>query len=307
MLSRVADSLYWLGRYLERAEHTARMAEVNLGLLLESTAVPMETRMARLLRSLHDPLDESVNAADPEAVSRALLFDLSTRASIASCISLARENARQVREQISSEMWEELNRYYLAARVWDGSEAEYLLFVRRQLHLFDGVTASTLPRGEGWYFLRAGRFLERAISIARFIETFLRTQQSPPDHLELAGFLRCCTAYEAACKTWTASLNLDQACAYLIMESGFPHSLRFCFNEVKRALERLPSPEGQDSNRAVRLAARLDSQLGYGSYDDLRSSGLENWLEDTQRQAYAIHNAILTGYVDYSIARSLSA
>jgi uncharacterized alpha-E superfamily protein len=163
MLSRVADSLYWMSRYLERAEHTARLLSVGLNQTLDQTPQSAAPRWGRTLAALQTPLPSD----DPYTITRVLTFDAANPGSISSCIALARENARQVREQISSEMWEQLNRLYLRvkeaniAELWEGEPQEFFQAVKEGAHLFQGITDATMSHGEGWHFIEVGRYLER--------------------------------------------------------------------------------------------------------------------------------------------------
>ena len=161
MLSRVADSLYWMSRYLERAEHTARLVSVNLHLTLDRTPADSAHHWGRLLSSLRmpPPAPESMTSADQ---TNGATLDLTNRDAIAASIGAARENARQVREQISSEMWEQMNRLFLAVRrdvpdaSWTSHTHEFLSSVMEGVHLFQGITDATMTHGEGWQVHRAG-------------------------------------------------------------------------------------------------------------------------------------------------------
>src|SRR3954453_13874499 len=167
MLSRVADSLYWMARYMERAEHTARVVSVNLNQTLDRTPEAAMASWGRLVASLPPPpVGPGAPMAPPDAV------DLANRDAIAACVAAARENARQVREQISSEMWEELNRLFLQVRrtsmeqIWYAEPHKFLNSVKEGIYLFQGITDTTMSHSEGWYFIRVARFLERATATA---------------------------------------------------------------------------------------------------------------------------------------------
>ncbi len=166
MLSRVADSLYWMSRYLERAEHTARLIDVDFQLRLDYATESGPGRWLRLLEALQIPVPPG-GKIDAASLAYALTLERSNPSSIVSCISAARENLRQVREQCSSEMWEQLNRLYLQVLGTPAGEAWLLhsqLFFRGVLdgaHLFHGVTDSTMSHGEGWHYIQLGRYVER--------------------------------------------------------------------------------------------------------------------------------------------------
>src|SRR5579871_916044 len=147
MLSRVAESLYWMSRYLERAEHTARVIKVQLNLMLERETKDDERHWRRMLRSLAIETGE-LKEIEAQGVAEALIHSTASRSSIVSCVMAARENARQVREQISSEMWEQLNRMFHEVKRDDGEEAsdftDFLQAIKDDIHLFQGITDSTM-------------------------------------------------------------------------------------------------------------------------------------------------------------------
>src|SRR5258708_1481252 len=168
---------------------------------------------------------------------------------MASIVS-AREKARQVREQISSEMWEQLNRLFHESRrlgtaqSWKAEPQELLHMVVHNSHEFQGVTDSTMIHGEGWHFIQAGRFMERVQSPARLIDVhcdeFLSDDREPVNasgHMEWIGLLRRCTAFEAYCKVHTAEMRPERVAEFLLMNPDFPHSVRFGVGELRRSLE----------------------------------------------------------------------
>src|SRR5262245_60747437 len=166
MLSRVADSLYWTSRYLERAEHTARLVNVNLNLMLDESPESAARRWDRVRLSLHaPPLPDAVN--DAYRITELMTFDTTNQSSIVSCIEMARDNLRHVREQISSEMWEHLNRLFHQIRrnriadLWNLGPHEFYRSITEGMHLFQGITDSTMTHGEGWQFIQIGRYIER--------------------------------------------------------------------------------------------------------------------------------------------------
>src|ERR1700752_5355196 len=186
MLSRVADSLYWMSRYLERAEHTARWIEVDLQLRLHQSPGSAAGRWLRLLNALQTlgPEDAKVDAA---SITHLLTLARTNPSSILSCVAAARENLRQVREQWSSEMWEQLNRLYLQVSNTSKTESwllnSHIFFraVQEGAHLFQGVTDSTISHGEGWQYIQLGRYVERIDTLARLIGAHFVILTHPPD------------------------------------------------------------------------------------------------------------------------------
>src|SRR5215213_8344159 len=204
MLSRVADSLYWMSRYLERAEHTARLIEVNLNLMLDQSPASAGRRWGGLLASLHAP-PQPDGANDAYRITQLMTFDVSNETSIMSCIATARDNLRQVREQISSEMWEHLNRLYLQVKsnsiedVWNVGPHEFFRSVREGAHLFQGITDSTMSHGDGWQFIQVGRHIERAGATASLLDIYFQDffdtksqNVAATSYLDWVGLLKSC-------------------------------------------------------------------------------------------------------------------
>jgi len=177
MLSRVADSLYWMSRYLERAENTVRQLDVTMSLMLDTSDTSAETRWERMMHALGKPKGMEWNG-DMDAMARKLVFDNTNGASVTFCVNGARENARQVREEISSEQWQRLNRLFHqmhsphAQAQFRANINDALASVVDGIHLFKGVSDTTMIHGQGWQFIRLGRYLERAYSTATLLEVY---------------------------------------------------------------------------------------------------------------------------------------
>src|SRR4051794_5612024 len=285
MLSRVADSLYWMCRYLERAEHASRLVDVHLNLMLDQTLDLADERWQRVAAYLGIGLKDDM-AKDAHSLLYLIAFDLNSSCSILSCIMSARENARQVREQISSEMWEQLNRLFHEVRragvddVREAQPLEFAVVVRQGMHLLEGITDSTMSHGEGWHFIQLGRYLERAAGTATLLDVHFRTfNYSDPkiaeaEHLEWLGLLKSCTAFEAFCKVYTADLRPWKIAEFLLLDQDFPHSVRFSVRRVQAALEALAdSSQRSRTEHLDKLAGRLNSSLSYGSIDEILASG----------------------------------
>ncbi len=322
MLSRVADSLYWMSRYLERAEHTTRLLEVNLNLMLDENESAAERRWQRVLQVLGSP-KQVTWTGDPYSLTRTLTFDTTYKGSILACIISARENARHVREQISTEQWHRLNSLYLDVTKpgldrmnAGGSEQpnEFLQQVMEAVHQFQGVSDSTMSHGEGWQFIQVGRYIERASATAMLLEAYHEDLWSEPDrsaegneYLEWMGLLRSATAFEAYCKVYTADLTPERILEFLLLDEDFPHSLRFAIDSLQRALTAIDKDSA--INRAEplrRLAGRLQASLSYSSVDEILNQDVVAYLRGIQVQCREIHNTIYELYVDYSIQAALA-
>src|ERR1700679_1393019 len=177
ILSRVADSLYWMSRYLERAENTVRQLDVTMNLMLDAGSASPETRWTQLVAALGNPTGLEWNG-DLEAMAGKLIFDPLNHASVTYSVNGARENARQIREEISTEQWQRLNRLYhqmhspQAQSQFRANVSDFLSSIVDGIHLFKGVSDTTMIHGEGWQFIRLGRYLERAYATATLLEVY---------------------------------------------------------------------------------------------------------------------------------------
>ncbi|MDE1160362.1 MAG: alpha-E domain-containing protein [Acidobacteriaceae bacterium] len=327
MLSRVADSLYWMSRYLERAEHTARLLDVNLNLMLDENANSADHRWERLLASLGKPKQVKWEG-NPYDLMHALTFDVANKSSVLNCIMKARENARHVREQISTEQWHRLNSLYLEVtrpelrtmmkveeeQPTGDAPAAFLQQVMEAVHQFQGVTDSTMSHGEGWHFIQVGRFLERAAATAILLEAYqgdLWAQTEPTidgnEYLEWMGLLRSATAFEAYCKVYTADLTPEKILEFLVLDEEFPHSIRFSIESIREALDKIQDDAGGTRAESLRkMAGRAAAALSYASVDEILAGNVVAYLHNIQAQCQEIHEAIYHLYVDYSIQAALA-
>jgi uncharacterized alpha-E superfamily protein len=318
MLSRVADSLYWMSRYLERAEHTARLIEVDLQLRLDQSPESGAGRWLRLLNALQTPGPEDPKI-DAASITHLLTLERTNPSSILSCVSAARENLRQVREQCSTEMWEQLNRLYL--QVSNTSKAESWLlnshiFFRAVLegaHLFQGVTDSTMSHGEGWQYIQLGRYVERTDTLARLIGTHFGSLTQPPDqaveseeYLEWVGLLKSCAAFEAYCKTYTAEMRPLRVAEFLLLNPEFPHSVRFSVDMVHASLARIGEMTERKAEQPVRLAGRLQATLNFSQIEEILASGASAYVDSVRFQCAQAHTAIHQVYFDYSVESAMA-
>ncbi len=320
MLSRVADNLYWMSRYLERAEHAARLLDVNLNLMLDESPSSADRRWRRVLAALGNPPNLAWSG-DAYQVAQILTFDPGNRSSITSCITAARENARQVREEISTEQWQRLNHLFHQVTRHKPNEtddvlpSDFLLAVIEGVHLIQGVTDSTMSHGEGWHFIRVGRYIERACATATLLDLYHREFWGPSDQtpegsecLEWIGLLRSCTAFEALCKVYTADFSPDRIIEFLLLNSEFPHSLRYSIDSLQNALEAIHGGGGKRrATQLTRLAGRLQASLGFGQISEILSQDVGSYLQGILRQCREIHETIYELYVNYSIHTALAS
>jgi uncharacterized alpha-E superfamily protein len=319
MLSRVADSLYWMSRYLERAENTVRQLDVTMNLMLDPGGASAETRWERFVAALGRPQGLEWNG-DLEEMTRGLVFDTSNHASVIYCVNCARENARQVREEISSEQWQRLNRLFhhihapntqLQAR---DNLSDVLASVLDGIHLFKGVTDTTMLHGQGWQFIRLGRYLERAYATATLLEVFHPDLVSLPDHehsgykyLEQVGLLRCCTAFEAYCQVYTADVDAERILEFLVLNRDFPHAIRYCIDGTLQAIDSIQRSGGRRPPEELRaVIGRLHAMMGYTTVSEIISGDAAAFLHSIRVQCMAIHEQLYRHYVHYSIQSALT-
>jgi uncharacterized alpha-E superfamily protein len=319
MLSRVAESLYWMARYLERAEHTARLIDVDFELRLDQSPEAASGRWWRLLEALQAPPPED-GKIDATTLTHILTLDKENSSSIISCVAAARENLRQVREQCSSAMWEQLNRLYLQVNSTTASEAwllhSYIFFraVRDGAHLFHGVTDSTMSHGEGWQYIQLGRYVERTDSVARLIGAYFSRLPYTVDqaveseeYLEWVGLLKSCAAFEAYCKRYTAELRPLRVAEFLLLNPQFPHSVRFSVDKVHCALQAIAELTDRKAEQPVRLAGRLSAALSFSQIDEVMASGANAYVDSVREQCGQAHTAIHQIYFDYPVEAALAA
>jgi uncharacterized alpha-E superfamily protein len=319
MLSRVGDSLYWMSRYLERAENTVRQLDVTMGLMLDTSDTSAEKRWQRMMTSLGKVTELDWNG-DLESMARKLVFDSTNHASVTFCVNGARENARQVREEISSEQWQRLNRLFhqmhspLAQAQFRSSINDYLASVVDGIHLFKGVSDTTMIHGQGWQFIRLGRYLERAYATATLLEVYQTDLFHAPErehsgyqYLELVGLLRCCTSFEAYCQVYTADLTPDRILEFLLLNRDFPHAIRYCVDGIRHAIESIQRTGGRrPPDELTAVIGRLHAQLGYTNIAEILTGDTGAFLHAIREQSMRIHELIYRYYVDYSIQSALA-
>lgn len=313
MLSRVADHLYWMSRYMERAENLARLVQVNSELLLDAEAVgtgELATYWQPVLAAtaLEELFYKHHPAANPEQVAAFLTVEAENPTSIISCISEARENARTIRDQISDEMWSELNALYLftkreGVQLFQRSPQSFYDKIIQSSLLFDGITAATLPRNEGWQFLQVGRFLERADKTSRFLDIRSHNLISNPDDdalgsIQWSSILRSCSAFAPYRRLFGSEISTERVLELLIFSTDFPRSVRFCARQADDLLHEISgTATGQFTNAAEKLSGTLLADLNFSGPSDVLTRGLHEYIDDLQIKLNKVGEAVLGTYV----------
>jgi uncharacterized alpha-E superfamily protein len=313
MLSRVADSLYWMSRYFERADHCARVLEANHNLMLNPSKTAIEDRWHRITENLG--LGPESSSLEPQAAMLELMTDSGNQSSIVSCITGARENASQVREQISSEMWERLNQLYHEVtqmatqfrRSRDFDVQPIFTTMREGTYKFYGVTAATISHGEAWHFIQLGKYMERACALPSFMDAVFASA-SALDDLDWVGVLSSCSAFEAYCKVYTADMRPDKVAEFLLLNSEFPQTVRYSVEQMQTALRAISRPASDENfHRVERIVGRLCSSLAFAEIEDLITRDFGKFLAQIVQQCETLHTVMHETYIDYPVQTAFEA
>lgn len=313
MLARVADSLYWIGRYVERAEHICRLSDVMLNATLDRTDAA--TQVAHIaLAAVGDT--ESDRIANPYDAAMALVLDREDPGSIVSSLARARENARQVRDQITTETWERLNFVFLrmtspeAQKAFTDGSSVFLHETIADLHLFKGAADATMSHGEGWRFLLLGMYLERAQLSARLLEVCFGDASRPTltDHFALTSVLRMGCALEPYLRAYTADIQPRLILRFLLLDEDFPRSLRFSTAQIEEHLTSLTKSLAVSPDVSPeRLAGRLRARMQYADMHEIDALGARTFLATIGEECAAIHDALHETFVAYPLELRLPA
>lgn len=317
MLSRVADSIYWMSRYIERAENVARFVDVNLNLMLD-LPVGSTQQWQPLVDTAGDSQEFAARygEATEQNVIRFLTFDAHNVNSIESCLRMARENARSVREAISSEMWEQVNQFYLmvhsgvaARKVILNDPHEFFASVKTASQLFAAVSDSTMSHNEAWHFQRLGRELERADKTSRLLDVkyFLLLPTvtdvgTTADDIQWAAVLRSASAFEMYRKEF-GRISPDHVVAFLLLDTHFPRAIQYCLQCARESVHAISgTAAGMFRNPAERLLGELCSELAYSSIDDIIGAGLHEYLDRLQTRMNGVSDGIYETFFAVRVA-----
>lgn len=319
MLSRVANSIYWMTRYLERAENVARFIDVNLHMMLDF-AIEENKQWKPLVITTGDYnlFYQLYDKANQQNIVHFLTFNKQNPNSIISCLRSARDNAKSVREIISSEMWEQVNKFYFMILNAEKSETpvdspnEFYTRVKQECHLFTGITDATMNHGEGWHFARLGRHIERADKTSRILDVkyFILLPRpedvgSPIDNIQWAALLKSASALEMYRKKFQQIVPRNIA-AFLILDREFPRAIRYCVIKAGESLNMITGADkGTFHNEAERELGRLKAELDYARIDEIIQHGLHEYLVDyIQVKLNNVGNAIFDTFFNINTITS---
>jgi uncharacterized alpha-E superfamily protein len=310
MLSRVADAIYWMSRYLERAENIARLIDVDLQLMLDK-ATEEQAQWEPLASITGDVkwFHEKYGPATQESITKFLTFDREYPNSIISCLTAARENARSIRDVISSEFWQETNRFYLTVNDSKAEEEaglrphQFYEQLRRHGYLCNGVCDFTMTHNDGWHFSQVGRLLERADKTTRILDVkyFMLLPKPddvgrPIDVIQWSAVLNSASAFEMHRRRYR-EIQPTNVAEFLIAARGFPRSIYFSLDKAEISLRAITgSPPGTFVNEVEQKLGALRAELSFVNVSEIVSSGLHEFLDNLQRRMNAIDNAMQAAY-----------
>ena len=310
MLSRVADSLYWINRYVERAENLSRFVEVSEAMALDCPPGSAEPWLPLIDASGdRDLFDQLCPGGGPDEVVRFLVNHPDNPNSIVNCIAIARENARQIREVITTEMWEQINGMYWTLQddndsFWRQPPQEQLREIRRACQLFYGITDATLSRDLSWQFSRLGRLIERADKTTRILDVkYFLLLPSPDevggvlDELQWISLLRSAGAYQMFRQARQQAIEPKAVAAFLLLDPIFPRSVRYCLERISDTLAIIRGSAVPGAPDELECLAGLTlARWSYTRIDALISGGLHESIDALQSDLNRLHDLIETRY-----------
>jgi uncharacterized alpha-E superfamily protein len=292
MLSRTADHLYWMSRYIERAENTARLLDIAYQTSLQPQSADESEQTWRSLISiseLNTLFAGKYSVINGRHVMEFMVADESNLSSIFNCLRAARENARAVRGSLTTEVWETMNQTWLEFRrlLREGAlqrdPSQFFEWVKYRSHLSRGVTVGTMLQDEAFHFIRIGSFLERADNTARLLDVkFYRQEQTQGEHDAARDFyywsavLRSVSGFEIYRKVYSNVIQPDKVAELLILRPDMPRSLSHCLTRMLANLKRVANPQ---SGETLRRVGRLEAKLAFGSIDEILAEGLHPFLD----------------------------
>ncbi len=310
MLSRAAETLYWMARYIERAEDITRLLAVNFDALLDIR--PEDTRAGWLplvtITGDEELFLESYKDVTPRSVIEFMLWHPQNENAVVACINRARENARTVREQISSEMWEHINRLYF--RVNDlkrnsilRNPSEFFNQIRNGSQAFEGITTATLTHGDSYRFMQLGMYLERADKTARILHakySYINRldEDSAETYPQLIALLRSCSAFEPFRRAAQGELTIERVVDYLMSDKSFPRAILFCLIRSLQSLDAL----GNDNallgrfEHPRRTLGRLSADLEYLNSHEVLGEGMDPYLNQLLVRLNSIGDDVARAY-----------
>ena len=312
MLSRVANTMYWMNRYIERAENYARFMDVNFNLSLES-APDAEQQWKPLVATTGDwPLYKSLyEQVSKKKVIYFLGFDPENPNSIYNCIIRARENARAIRPEITKEVWEQINAIHffvkegLEKKLWKSNDPRaFFKKIREDCQLLYGILDATISRSDGWHFGKIGQLIERADKTSRVIDVKYHILLTTPeevggsqDLMQWAALLKSVSAYDMYRKKY-GKLTAKNITEFLILDKRFPRSILCCLIEAEKSLQEITGSTGGFSCAAEKQLGKLKSDLEFEAVSDIFNRGLHQYLDEFQKQLNLVSESLYDSFFE---------
>lgn len=312
MLARTADNLFWLARYMERADYVARLLQVagQMSAVRVDDDRSSEWESAIVASGCSAGYFERHDTVDEEQVIDFLAFDAANPSSIASCIETARRNARAVRTALTADMWEAVNGSWQELSDWrDGTmepdrRDDFLDWVKARVGLFHGVTANAMLRRDGFCFVRIGQFLERADNSARLLDVKYHVRLPSVDdvggvvdYYQWLAILRVVGARRAYRVLYKAQVEPARVAELLIAREEFPRSLSFCYSQITQQLDAIRSQDPHRTAEAKRQAHALHANLRHARVERIITGGLHEYLTDVIERTEVLGAEIAEGYL----------
>jgi uncharacterized alpha-E superfamily protein len=311
MLSRVADSLYWMSRYLERTDGILRMLKMNYAFSQDNRNAFIWRPVLKIFSSLKEEEIERFQN-DSRQVLRYMLTDKENANSVFNMVTRSRENARAVQDHITKEVWQCLNEFYHLAK--DEKLAHLLLRedpitimdgLIRQGQLYYGTTEVTMARGEGFCFINIGKYLERAVQSADILDVKFSDlsydQNQTPDTTFWKYLLLSISGYELYLKSYRSGFEARNVAEQILFNTQFPRSVSYSVNQLHRYFERLKNDRNQEGyEQLMFMIGKLRSRVQYSKIDDVLARGLHPYLKETREELFSIGLALNQHYFAYS-------
>ena len=312
MLSRIADSLFWLNRYIERTDGVLRALEINSILSLDKK-INVDFSWRPALKVFSGLSDEAIGAIeyDSAAVLLMMIIDKQNQHSLHQIIMRARENARGVQDHISKEVWECTNSFYLkitnpniVENIKRGRHLAILSELIDACHLYFGVADVTMPRGQGWSYMNLGRYIERAIQTVDILDVRFQDiaydLNNPSDILYWKNLLFTVSGYELYLKTYRSGIQTQNVVDMMILNTDFPRSILYCLTKLHRIVQNLNTFDQSEQNQQLeKIIGRLHANVQYADMQTIQSEGLHEYLASLRNDLLQFGDTLTKTYFAY--------
>lgn len=312
MLSRIADSLFWMARYMERTDGILRMLKINFITALDRSGQP-DYNWQPVLKIFTPLGEEEVErmALKSDEVLRYMIFNRDNNNSIRNIVSRARENARGVQDHLTKEVWESINEFYLKLNDPElenalnrGEQIVMLGSLIDQYLLFNGVAEVTMPRGQGWNYLNLGKFIERGILTADILDVKFNNvvydQSNLTDVPYWRNLLLSLSGYELYLKRYQGGLNGHNVADLGILNPQFPRSLAYCLFRLDRIIQNLAEDQVETTEPLKKIIGRLRAKVEYADMELISRTGIHTFLTEMKNDFYQFSNALGRSYFAYN-------